>query len=161
LLFPNIRCGPQPPYPLSSRPERSAVERSAVAFSLTSAAGYDRATLCHLDRSEAQWRDLRLPIPKIRCGPQPPYPLSSRPERSAVERSAVASSWRNSLKRQLSFLGVELLGIKIGDLLQIVDRLKIPVLFPILNSRICLCRSKSQTAHKLSRCRLINIHWGA
>ena len=56
----DLSCGPQRPYPLSSRPERSAVERSAV------------------------------PSLDLSCGPQRPYPLSSRPERSAVERSAVA-----------------------------------------------------------------------
>src|ERR1700678_1166849 len=64
LLFPNLRRGPQPLRPLSSR---------------RSSAG-------------AQWRDLRLLFPNIRRGPQPLPPLSSRPElrRSAVERSAVA-----------------------------------------------------------------------
>jgi hypothetical protein len=45
---------------------------------------------CHPDRSVAQWRDLRFLLPRLCCGPQPPFPLSSRPERSVVERSAVS-----------------------------------------------------------------------
>jgi hypothetical protein len=64
----DLCCGLQPHYPLSSRPERSAVERSAVSLCLD---------LC--------------------CGPQPHYPLSSRPERSAVERSAVQRVPRGSV----------------------------------------------------------------
>jgi hypothetical protein len=47
--------------------------------------------LCHPDRSEAQWRDLQFAQPASNPdGEQPPYPLSSRPERSAVEGSAVS-----------------------------------------------------------------------
>jgi hypothetical protein len=46
--------------------------------------------LCHPDRSEARWRDLRFPSatnnPPLRALPSP---LSSRPKRSAVEGSAV------------------------------------------------------------------------
>jgi hypothetical protein len=45
-------------------------------------------TLCHLDRSEAQWRDLRVSPSRRCCGKPQPYPLSSRPERSVVGRSA-------------------------------------------------------------------------
>jgi hypothetical protein len=82
-----------------------------------------RPSLCHLDRSEAQWRDLRSsgPFPGIlfdraqrsggSCGSAvsswatpvwrllsleaPPLPLSSRPKQSAVDRSAVSvvPSW--------------------------------------------------------------------
>ena len=52
-----------PPSPLSSRPKRGVVERSAVCLSLTAATGYYGPTLCHLDRSEAQWRDLRFTGP--------------------------------------------------------------------------------------------------
>src|SRR5580658_3110115 len=74
-----------PPSPLSSRPERSVVERSAVSadlpwkcfstgevMALRPTQGDEkrvlfsnyccwkrRAPLCHLDRSAAQWRDLR------------------------------------------------------------------------------------------------------
>src|SRR5580698_2316825 len=74
-----------PPSPLSSRPERSVVERSAVSavlpwecFSTGEVMGLRptqadekrvlfsnyccwkrRPPLCHLDRSAAQWRDLR------------------------------------------------------------------------------------------------------
>jgi hypothetical protein len=110
-----------PSSPLSSRPERSEVERSAVSSPQTTVAGHNDPPLCHLDRSEAKWRDLRflLPRPRLRaittlpfvisteakrsgeicgffspdhgCGPQRPSPLSSRPERSEVERSAVSS----------------------------------------------------------------------
>jgi hypothetical protein len=75
-----------PPSPLSSRPKRSAVERSAVqrilpgkCFSAEEVTGLGRtqgdekrlpfgyycpskrlSPLCHLDRSAAQWRDLRF-----------------------------------------------------------------------------------------------------
>src|SRR3984957_14234154 len=117
---PNRRCGLQRLSPLSSRPERSGVERSAVSHHPTAAADYNGSPLCHLDRSEAEWRDLRSPItqpplrtttalpfvistgakrsgeicglpsPNRRCGLQRLSPLSSRPERSGVERSAVS-----------------------------------------------------------------------
>src|SRR3984957_14245764 len=76
-----------------------------------------RPPLCHLDRSAAEWRDLRCQRsfpgnvfrrrrhePSARPGrgkvasvrkphslEAPPSPLSSRPERSAVERSAVSA----------------------------------------------------------------------
>jgi hypothetical protein len=56
-----------PPSPLSSRPERSAVERSAVRRSLLGNVLFSnysprkhRPPFCHLDRSAAQWRDLRF-----------------------------------------------------------------------------------------------------
>jgi hypothetical protein len=83
--------GQQPHYPLSSRPERSAVERSAGrAIPIANLPVSSHTTLCHLDRSVAQWRDLRLRHSNSKpTGQQPHYPLSSRPERSAVERSAV------------------------------------------------------------------------
>src|ERR1700728_2905670 len=64
-----------PPSPLSSRPERSGVERSAVSADLPWEVFFDNAMkrvlfsndccwkrrppLCHLDRSAAEWRDLR------------------------------------------------------------------------------------------------------
>src|ERR1700733_8737675 len=59
LLFLDRSCGPQPPSPLSSRPERSVVERSPVRLSSTVAADHNCPPLCHLDRSAAEWRDLR------------------------------------------------------------------------------------------------------
>src|ERR1700677_1842179 len=119
----DCQSGPQRPSPLSSRPERSAVERSAVFRPRTATPGHNDPPLCHLDRSEAQWRDLRsfipglslrstttlpfvistgaqrsgeicgLSSPDCHSGPQRPSPLSSRPERSAVERSAVFHPW--------------------------------------------------------------------
>src|SRR6202789_2663445 len=149
------RLSPEAPLsPLSSRPDRSAVERSAffpVGTRLHQGApsafsnDYPRkrpSPLCHLDRSAAQWRDLRFsrlvrnftkarhprsattipgsaPLPFVistaaqrsgeicvfpgwyetsprrairvrqRLSPEAPLsPLSSRPERRAVERSA-------------------------------------------------------------------------
>src|ERR1700677_3947766 len=75
---------------VSSRPERSVVERSAVPSSSYSPQKR-RPPLCHLDRSAAQWRDLRSP-PAATLPEAPPSPLSSRPERSVVERSALPSS---------------------------------------------------------------------
>src|SRR6202041_724996 len=63
-----------PPSPLSSRPERSVVERSALSAVLPRAGEVKamkrvlfsnyrcwkrRPPLCHLDRSAAEWRDLR------------------------------------------------------------------------------------------------------
>src|ERR1700691_816802 len=54
---------------------------------------------CHLDRSVAQRRDLRSSGPLLECSVQlllspeaPPFPLSSRPERSAAERSLCGCS---------------------------------------------------------------------
>src|SRR6202142_1495766 len=118
LSLPRCR-GPQRASPLSSRPERSGVERSAVCFPLTAAADGNEPPLCHLDRSGAEWRDLRSafpsPLPRMATslpfvistgaersgeicgllfldrsrGSQRASPLSSRPERSGVERSAV------------------------------------------------------------------------
>jgi hypothetical protein len=50
-------------------------------------------TLCHPDRSAAQWRDLQFPVSASQPSrPEPTYPLSSRPERSAVEGPAVPVS---------------------------------------------------------------------
>src|ERR1700677_2206453 len=57
---PELRSIPQRSYPLSSRPERSAVERSAVSVLLNSDPYHNSPALCHLDRSAAQWRDLRF-----------------------------------------------------------------------------------------------------
>src|SRR6202453_22858 len=116
--FPLLCSGPRRPSPLSSRPKRSEVERSAVLVpstllratttlpfvisteaqrsgeicgprSLYSAPGHDDPPLCHLDRSAAKWRDLRSSFPLLCSGPRRPSPLSSRPKRSEVERSAV------------------------------------------------------------------------
>jgi hypothetical protein len=84
-----------------------------------------RPPLCHLDRSAAQWRDLRFSASSLEVfcdrgiwafGPPklmkrllfsnhshleaPPFPLSSRPKRSAVERSAVRRLLLGSVFRQ-------------------------------------------------------------
>src|SRR6202453_3446480 len=123
LSSPDCHSGPQRPSPLSSRRERSAVERSAVFHPWTVNPVHNDPPLCHLDRSEAQWRDLRSFVPGLplratttlpfvistgaqrsgeicglssldcQSGPQRPSPLSSRPERSVVERSAVLRSY--------------------------------------------------------------------
>jgi hypothetical protein len=97
------------PLPLSSRPERSEVEGSAVAARVAhlnsvrpSRHSYGKPPLspCHPDRSEAKWRDQQLL--QSSCSPlspsrspllrkATPLPLSSRPERSEVEGSAVAA----------------------------------------------------------------------
>src|SRR6202034_4093361 len=93
--------------------------------SLTTIPGKRRPPLCHLDRSAAQWRDLRFSGPLMEMffdggnhGPStqgdekpllftnynpreaPPSPLSSRPERSAVERSAVQRSSHGDVFRR-------------------------------------------------------------
>src|SRR5580658_3323179 len=130
------------PPPLSSRPERSVVERSAVSavlpwqcfstggvMGLRPAQGDEkyllfgnytrwkrRPPLCHLDRSAAEWRDLRCqrsfpgpeksrrrkkgPVPQRLLLEAPPSPLSSRPERSGVERSALSAvlPWAGEVK---------------------------------------------------------------
>src|ERR1700723_589036 len=78
LLSLDRRRGPQRASPLSSRPERSGVERSAVCFPLTAAADRNEPPLCHLDRSGEICGLLSLD----RCrGSQRASPLSSRPER--------------------------------------------------------------------------------
>jgi hypothetical protein len=85
IPFPHHKLsGPQPTHPLSSRPERSAVEGSAVpVFPTTNQQIHNRRTLCHPDRSVAQWRDLQFPFPHRKSsGPQATHPLSSRPKRS-------------------------------------------------------------------------------
>jgi hypothetical protein len=90
----------RPPFTLSSRPERSAVEGPAVphgaaSFHFVIPTGAKRSggtcsssrivilSLCHPDRSEAQWRDLQFLTDRH------PFTLSSRPERSAAEGPAV------------------------------------------------------------------------
>jgi len=71
-LFPN------PPPPLSFRPERSAVEKPPYLFSLIP------PNLCHLDRRRAFCAAVERPPHWL--FPNPPPPLSFRPERSAVEK---------------------------------------------------------------------------
>src|ERR1700679_644221 len=90
---------PSPRYPgfipaieLSSRPERSVVEGPVVSVPLTSTSDYNRPTLCHLDRSVAQWRDLRFYSPNLCFGLQPPYPLSSRPKRTRISYFALLAT---------------------------------------------------------------------
>jgi hypothetical protein len=73
---------------LSSRPKRSEVEGPAV-----SPIKSHHPPLCHPDRSAAQWRDLLFFLSIRSDGSykkSPPSPLSSRPERSVVEGSAVS-----------------------------------------------------------------------
>jgi hypothetical protein len=84
------------PLPLSSRPERSAVERSAVCPSLTAATGYDGPPLCHLDRSAAQWRDLRLPFPEplSRAITALPFVISTGAQRSGEICGSADPSWK-------------------------------------------------------------------
>jgi hypothetical protein len=72
FFAPDRCCVLQRLYPLSSRPERSAVEISAVSLPRTAAADYNASTLCHLDRSEAQWRDLRF-FPPVLTHPLKSY----------------------------------------------------------------------------------------
>jgi hypothetical protein len=52
-----------PPSPLSSRPERSAVEGSAVLSTSIRSEWKHHPPLCHPDRSAAQWRDLQFSQP--------------------------------------------------------------------------------------------------
>src|SRR3984957_11833205 len=75
-----------PPPPLSSRPERGGVERSAVSAVLPWA-GEVKAMK-------------RVPFSNDCCWQRPPPPLSSRPERSVVERSAVSAvlPWAGEVK---------------------------------------------------------------
>jgi len=75
------------PFVISTAAQRSG--EICGPRSLNTVPGHDRSPLCHLDRSAAQWRDLRSSCPKHFSGLRPLSPLSSRPERSAVERSAV------------------------------------------------------------------------
>src|SRR3984957_12273406 len=89
-----------PPSPLSSRPERSAVERSAVFHPRTAVAGHNRRSPLS-SRPEKLWAFGPPKVMKNRLlfgnhtyrqphlMKAPPSPLSSRPERSVVERSAV------------------------------------------------------------------------
>jgi hypothetical protein len=60
------------------------VERSAVLGHETCAAGHNRPILCHLDRSEAQWRDLRFQItkPVLRAITALPFVISTGAKRS-------------------------------------------------------------------------------
>src|SRR3984885_14517494 len=54
------------PSPLSSQPERSAVEGSAVpSIPMTNVEWERHPPLCHPDRSEAQWRDLQFRGPLL------------------------------------------------------------------------------------------------
>src|SRR6202453_4045749 len=79
-----------PPSPLSSRPERSAVERSAVPSSSYSPGS---AALPFVISTGAQRSgEICAPLQQLLPPEVQPSPLSSRPERSAVERSAVPSS---------------------------------------------------------------------
>src|ERR1700733_3715233 len=75
-----------PPSPLSSRPERSVVERSAVS-ALLPWAGEVKAMKRVLFSNDCSWK-------------RSPPPLSSRPERSVVERSAVSAvlPWAGEVK---------------------------------------------------------------
>jgi hypothetical protein len=106
---PSHRTGKPPLQPLSSRPERSGAEGSAVTLQAATKPHLRRPqpphrkatapNICHPDRSEAQRRDLQSPFipqqnptfdaPSHRTGKPLLQPLSSRPERSGAEGSAV------------------------------------------------------------------------
>jgi hypothetical protein len=72
-------------------------------FPTTNHQAHNQRTLCHPDRSVAQWRDLQFPFPHHKsAGPQPTHPLSSRLERTrisccaAVDRAACAAFRKES-----------------------------------------------------------------
>src|SRR5580658_8276258 len=77
-----------PPSPLSSRPERSVVERSAVSAVLPwkcfSTGGV-------MGQRPTQGDEKRVLFSNYCCWKRRPPLLSSRPERSVVERSAVSA----------------------------------------------------------------------
>jgi hypothetical protein len=90
VLFSNYCCWKRRPPLLSSRPERSVVERSAVSAVLPLGMFFDRAQrrggTC--GSAVSSWA---IPVQQLRSPEAPSSPLSSRPERSVVERSAVSA----------------------------------------------------------------------
>src|SRR3984957_13421078 len=78
-----------PPSPLSSRPKRSIVERSLSGYSLL---GKFFRTRDHGARGPTEGRRKTASIQQLLFLEAPPSPLSSRPKRSVVERSAVFPS---------------------------------------------------------------------
>jgi hypothetical protein len=86
-----------------------------------------------------------------------PFVIPSAAEGSAVPRTfpgnvfreggsvveGICGFFRMLLKRQPSLFGIQLLGVHIGNLLEVIDGLEVAVLFPISNDRLCLRRSKS------------------
>jgi hypothetical protein len=85
--------------PLSSRPERSAVEGPAVSVPLTTDPVHNASTLRHLDRRShgpvgpTQGDEKRLLFSNYSSRKSHLFPLSSRPKRSAVERSLCGCSY--------------------------------------------------------------------
>jgi hypothetical protein len=64
-----------------------------------------KATGLHRKSGGAQWRDLRLPIPKplLRAIPTLPFVISTEAQRTAVKRSAVQRSFpENVFRAQVS-----------------------------------------------------------
>src|SRR3984957_20644793 len=106
------------PSPLSSRPERSAVERSAVQRSLLGNALFSNYSprkrcppLCHLDRSAAQWRDLRFNGPSLGmfCSATTlsgsvalPFVISTGAQRSGEICGSTVPPWECSVQQLLS-----------------------------------------------------------
>src|ERR1700677_5102227 len=89
VLVPSalLRATTALPFVISTEEQRSG--EICGPRSLCSTPGHDGPPLCHLDRSAAKWRDLRSSFALLYSGPRRPSPLSSRPKRSEVERSAV------------------------------------------------------------------------
>jgi hypothetical protein len=88
LPYPNRPSGPQPPYPLSSRPQRTRISYFALLATSTCAALRRESRMqiikaTGLDRKsgEAQWRDLRFPHP------QTARPVNHRPTLCHLDRS--------------------------------------------------------------------------
>src|SRR3984885_11498141 len=83
-----------PPSPLSSRPERSAVEGSAVRpSSLPNVRCQTSNQKCHPDRSVAKWRDL-LFIVRIIESQWKRYPPHCHPVRNSGICSSTDPSWK-------------------------------------------------------------------
>jgi hypothetical protein len=107
---PNLPYQTSTPNRSVIRPERTwischaALDKSTCApFRKEGRMKCINATKFHRKSGGAKWRDLLFTIP--RCRPQmeaPPSPLSSRPERSAVEGSAVRPSDSPNLPYQTS-----------------------------------------------------------
>ena len=84
---------------------RLALVQMAPLIRLTKAEAISCPRTCHPDRSEAKWRDLLFSFNPLtgRSMEALPSPLSSRPERSAVEGSAVQRTSPGNVFRQTGF----------------------------------------------------------
>jgi hypothetical protein len=100
VLVPSalLRATTALPFVISTEAQRSG--EICGPRSLCSTPGHDDPPRCHLDRSAAKWRDLRSSFPLLCSGPRRPSPLSSRPKRSEVERSAVQRFCLGNVFRQ-------------------------------------------------------------